>query len=147
LSALIMSLAVAQPAIAHEQAGVAGGLVSGLMHPLSGLDHLIAVVAVGILGAQLGAPGIWGVPVTFPLVMALGGILGILQFPLPVPEMVIALSALMLGAAVAIRLRVPFVAAAMVVAVFAIFHGHAHGVELPSAANPMAYGVGFVVAT
>jgi urease accessory protein len=138
---------MAQPAFAHEQVGVSGGLISGLLHPLSGMDHLIAMVAVGIWGAQLGAPAIWVLPITFPLVMAFGGVLGILQIPLPMPEVVIALSALVLGAAVAARVRVPFAAAAVVVGVFAIFHGHAHGVELPSAANPMAYGVGFVVAT
>jgi urease accessory protein len=85
--------------------------------------------------------------VTFPLVMAFGGVAGVLRVPLPMPEMAIALSALVLGAAVAVRARVPFTAAAMVVGVFAIFHGHAHGVELPHAANPLAYGAGFVVAT
>ncbi|NEM23993.1 Ni/Fe hydrogenase, partial [Escherichia coli] len=83
----------------------------------------------------------------FPLVMALGAVVGILKIGLPVPELVIALSALVLGLAVALRVRAPFVLAAAVVAVFAIFHGHAHGAELPSAANPLAYGCGFVVAT
>ena len=140
-------LAAAQPAFAHEQTGVGGGLVSGLLHPLTGMDHLIAMVAVGIWGAQLGAPAIWVLPITFPLVMAFGGVLGVLKIPLPMPEMVIALSALVLGAAVALRLRLPFAAAAVVVAVFAVFHGHAHGAELPGSANPLAYGVGFVVAT
>jgi urease accessory protein len=86
-------------------------------------------------------------PITFPVVMAFGGVLGVLRIALPVPEAVIALSALVLGAAVAMRLRLPFAAAAVVVAVFAVFHGHAHGAELPSSANPLAYGVGFVVAT
>jgi urease accessory protein len=136
-----------QPAFAHEQAGVGGGLVSGLLHPLTGMDHLIAMVAVGIWGAQLGAPAIWVLPITFPLVMALGGVMGVLHIPLPMPEVAIALSALVLGVAVALRLRLPFVAAAVVVAVFAVFHGHAHGAELPGSANPLAYGVGFVVAT
>lgn len=147
LVAAIACLALAQPAFAHEQSGVGGGLVSGLLHPLTGMDHLIAMVAVGIWGAQLGAPAIWVLPITFPLVMALGGVLGVLRIPLPMPEMVIALSALVLGAAVAMRLRLPFVAAAAIVAVFAVFHGHAHGAELPGSANPLAYGVGFVVAT
>ena len=139
--------ALGQPAFAHEQAGVGGGLVSGLLHPLTGMDHLIAMVAVGIWGAQLGVPAIWVLPITFPLVMALGGVMGVLHIPLPMPEVVIALSALVLGVAVAMRLRLPFAAAAAVVAVFAIFHGHAHGAELPGSANPLAYGVGFVVAT
>jgi len=136
-----------QPAFAHDQAGVAGGLVSGLLHPATGIDHLIAMVAVGIWGAQLGAPAIWVLPITFPLVMAVGGVLGVLRVPLPMPEVVIAISALILGVAVASRLRLPFPAAAAIVAVFAIFHGHAHGAELPGSANPLAYGVGFVTAT
>jgi urease accessory protein len=105
------------------------------------------MVAVGIWGAQLGAPAIWLLPVTFPLVMAFGGVAGVLHIPLPLPEVAIALSALVLGAAVAMRARVPFAAAAVVVGVFAVFHGHAHGVELPGAANPVAYGAGFVIAT
>ncbi len=140
-------LAFAQPALAHEQAGVAGGLASGMLHPLTGVDHVIAMVAVGIWGAQLGAPEIWLLPVTFPLVMAFGGVIGVQRIPLPMPETVIALSAIVLGAAVAVRARVPFVAAVAVVAAFAIFHGHAHGVELPGAASPLAYGAGFVIAT
>jgi urease accessory protein len=147
LPVAIAGLVIAQPAFAHEQAGVGGGLLSGLLHPLTGMDHMIAMVAVGIWGAQLGAPAIWVLPITFPLVMAFGGVLGVVRIPLPMPEVGIALSALILGAAVATRLRLPFAAAAVVVAVFAVFHGHAHGVELPSSANPLAYGVGFVVAT
>ena len=142
-----LSCVVTSPAFAHEQAGVAGVLLSGLLHPLTGIDHLIAMVAVGLWGAQLGAPAIWLLPITFPLVMAFGGILGVLRIPLPMPETVIALSAIALGAAVAMRLRLPFAAAAVVVGVFAIFHGHAHGAELPGSANPLAYGVGFVTAT
>lgn len=146
-TALAAFLLAANPVTAHEQVGVAGGLASGFLHPLTGMDHLVAMVAVGIWGAQLGAPAIWVLPITFPLVMALGGVLGVLHVPLPMPEVAIALSALVLGAAVAARLRVPFAVAAVIVGVFAIFHGHAHGVELPTAANPLAYGVGFVVAT
>jgi len=141
------TLLLTNPALAHEQADVGGGLAAGLLHPLTGADHLIAMVAVGIWGAQLGAPAIWVLPITFPLVMALGGVLGILHVPLPMPEMVIALSALVLGGAVALRLKLPFIAAAAIVAVFAVFHGHAHGAELPRSANPLAYGMGFVVAT
>ncbi|MDB5649930.1 MAG: putative Hydrogenase/Urease accessory protein HupE/UreJ protein [Hyphomicrobiales bacterium] len=144
--ALAFSL-LASPAFAHEQAGVAGGLLSGILHPLTGFDHLVAMVAVGIWGAQLGGAAIWVLPITFPLVMALGGVLGIIGVPLPIPEIVIALSALVLGGAVAAQLRVPFWAAAFVVAIFAVFHGHAHGIELPTAANPLAYGAGFVMAT
>jgi urease accessory protein len=147
LPLVIAGLALPQAAFAHEQVGVGGGLVSGFLHPLTGIDHLIAMVAVGIWGAQLGAPAIWVLPITFPLVMAIGGVLGILHIPLPMPEIMIALSALILGAAVAGRVRLPFAAAAAVVAVFAIFHGYAHGAELPKSADPLAYGVGFVVST
>lgn len=135
------------PALAHAEAGVPGGLLSGFLHPVTGLDHLVAMVAVGLWGAQLGKPGIWVLPVTFPAVMALGGVLGVLGVPLPATEAVIALSALVLGAAVALSLRAPFPAAAAVVGVFAVFHGHAHGQEIPAASNALAYGVGFVVAT
>jgi urease accessory protein len=143
----IAGLVLPQAALAHEQVGVGGGLVSGFLHPLTGMDHLIAMVAVGIWGAQLGTPAIWVLPITFPLVMAIGGVLGILHVPLPMPEVMIALSALVLGAAVAVRMRLPFAAAAAIVAVFAIFHGYAHGAELPKSADPLAYGVGFVVST
>lgn len=147
LTAALLSALTASPGLAHEQTGVGGGLASGLLHPLTGLDHLVAMVAVGIWGAQLGGVAVWVLPIVFPMVMAFGAVLGILKIGLPVPELVIALSGLILGLAVAMRIRVPFVAAAAIVAVFAIFHGHAHGVELPSAANPLAYGCGFVVAT
>ncbi|MGJ4892900.1 HupE/UreJ family protein [Bradyrhizobium sp. HKCCYLRH3099] len=147
LTAALLLALTASPGLAHEQTGVGGGLASGLLHPLTGLDHLVAMVAVGIWGAQLGGVAVWVLPIVFPMVMAFGAVLGILKIGLPVPELVIALSGLILGLAVAMRIRVPFVAAAAIVAVFAIFHGHAHGVELPSAANPLAYGCGFVVAT
>lgn len=147
LGVALLSVLTASPGLAHEQAGVGGGLASGLLHPLTGLDHLVAMVAVGIWGAQLGGVAIWVLPIVFPLVMAFGAVLGILKIGLPVPELIIALSALVLGLAVAMRIRVPFTVAAVIVAIFAIFHGHAHGVELPTAANPLAYGCGFVVAT
>ncbi len=140
-------LLVSGPAAAHTEVGVPGGLLSGFLHPLTGLDHLVAMVAVGLWGAQLGKPGIWVLPICFPTVMALGGVLGILGIPLPATEIVIALSALVLGFAVAMALRVPFWAAAVVVAAFAVFHGYAHGAEMPGASNALAYGVGFVVAT
>jgi urease accessory protein len=135
------------PAAAHTEAGVPGGLVSGFLHPLNGWDHLIAMVAVGLWGAQLGRPGIWVLPICFPAVMAIGGVTGVLSVPLPATELVIALSALVLGLAVATALRVPFWAAVAVVSVFAVFHGYAHGREMPGASNALAYGVGFVCAT
>ncbi|CAH2601851.1 Protein HupE [Rhodovastum atsumiense] len=145
--AVVAMTLLAFPAAAHEQIGVAGGLSSGLLHPLTGLDHLVAMVAVGIWGAQLGNPAIWVLPITFPLVMAVGGVLGVLGVPLPLTEVVVAASGIALGGAVALSLRTPLWLAGLVVGAFAIFHGHAHGMELPHAANPFAYGLGFVVAT
>lgn len=134
-------------ALAHAEVGVAGGLTSGLLHPLFGLDHLLAMVAVGLWGAQLGKPAIYLLPITFPVVMAVGGLLGVAGMPLPFIEVGIALSALALGAMVAANLRPPIWTAALVVGLFAIFHGHAHGTEMPEAANPLAYGIGFVIST
>ena len=134
-------------ALAHEQTGMVGGLASGLLHPLTGLDHLVAMVAVGLWGAELGLPALWLLPVVFPLIMALGGVAGILGLPLPATEVVVAFSGVVLGAAIVFAWRPPLWLATLVVAVFAVFHGHAHGVELPKAANPMGYGIGFVVAT
>jgi urease accessory protein len=132
---------------AHVGIGVAGGFSSGFMHPIFGWDHIVAMVAVGLWGAFLGAPAIWILPVVFPLVMAIGGSLGVLGVPLPAVEIGIALSAIVLGAMVAFAARPPIWLAACVVGVFAIFHGYAHGMELPKAANPLAYSLGFVIAT
>lgn len=121
--------------------------MSGFLHPLTGLDHIVAMVAVGLWGAYLGAPAMWLLPVVFPVVMALGGAMGVLGVPLPGVEACIALSGIMLGLAVAFKARPPVWIAAIIVGFFAIFHGHAHGTELPNAANAMTYAVGFVVAT
>jgi urease accessory protein len=134
-------------AMAHEATGVAGGFASGLLHPLAGPDHLVAMVAVGLWGAFLGRPALWLLPVVFPLVMAAGGAAGVLGLPLPAVEVGIALSAIALGAAVACGWRAPLALAAAIVAAFAVFHGHAHGTELPQAADPLAYSLGFVVST
>jgi urease accessory protein len=134
-------------ALAHTGEGVAGGFLSGFTHPIFGFDHVVAMVAVGLWGAFLGQPAIWLLPVVFPVVMAFGGLSGVLGVPLPGVEMGIALSAVALGAMVALALRPPLWVAAVLVGAFAIFHGHAHGTELPEAANPLAYGVGFVIAT
>ena len=140
-------LLVAGPAMAHSEVGVAGGLISGFLHPIFGLDHLVAMVAVGLWGAQLQSPAIWLLPITFPIAMAVGGLLGVAGVPIPSIEVGIAISALVLGIMVLLSARPPLWVAALLVGFFAIFHGHAHGTELPEAANPLAYGVGFVVST
>lgn len=134
-------------ASAHESGGIAGGFSSGFMHPVLGWDHVIAMVAVGLWGAFLGSPAIWVLPVVFPLVMAFGGALGVIGIPVPAVETGIAVSAIVLGAMVAFAVRPPIWVAAVIVGAFAIFHGHAHGTELPGAANPLAYSLGFVIAT
>lgn len=141
-----MSLPVTA-AQAHAIGANAGGFFSGLEHPIFGLDHLLAMFAVGLWGAQIGGRSLWELPVAFPLIMSLGGALGIAGVPLPHVEILIALSMIVLGLAVAAAWRpAPWLSIA-VVGAFALFHGHAHGVELPSSANPLAYAAGFVVAT
>jgi urease accessory protein len=144
---LVLGAMMANVAMAHNPSGVAGGFVSGFLHPLTGWDHIMAMVAVGIWGAQLGGAAIWLLPVAFPLVMAIGGAMGVIGVPLGGVEAGIAASALLLGFVIATRARPPLWVAAFLVSAFAICHGYAHGVELPHAADPMAYGVGFVLAT
>lgn len=134
-------------ALAHEDHGTADGLLSGFLHPFGGLDHMVAMVAVGLWGAFLGAPALWLLPVVFPLVMAMGGAMGVMGLPLPMVELGIAASALVLGLAVLLAARPPLWLAAVVVGAFAIFHGHAHGTELPGATSPLSYSLGFVLAT
>jgi len=134
-------------ASAHQEKGTVWGFTSGFLHPLTGLDHITAMVAVGLWGAFLGAPAMWVLPVVFPLVMAFGGALGVLGVPIPGVETGIALSSLILGICVAFAVRPPLWVAALIVGTFAIFHGHAHGAEMPHAANAMTYAIGFVIAT
>lgn len=134
-------------ALAHSEVAVGAGLVNGLLHPILGFDHLVAMVAVGLWGAQLRAPLIWALPIAFPMMMAVGGVLGVIGVDLPAVEVGIAVSALMLGLLISFAVRAPIWAAVAIVSVFAIFHGHAHGTELPHAATPIAYGLGFVIST
>ena len=143
----MLFLLAAMPALAHVQEGQAAGFFTGLRHPVSGLDHVLAMVAVGLWGAQLGAPAIWLLPVTFPLVMAFGGFLGLLGIPLPGVEVGIAASAILLGTMIAKEARPPLGLAAAMVAFFAVFHGHAHGAELPAGQSGLTYSIGFVIAT
>jgi urease accessory protein len=147
---IIVVVCLLAPAAAWTHVGqgdISGGFAAGFLHPILGFDHVVAMVAVGMWGAQLGQPAIWVLPVTFPLVMAFGGVLGGLGVPIPGIEIGIAVSAIALGLMVAFAARPPLAIAAILVAVFAIFHGHAHGAELPESANAISYSVGFVVAT
>ena len=143
----IALVSTASTALAHSESGIAIDFAGGFAHPITGFDHLVAMVAVGLWGAFLGMPAIWILPVVFPLVMAFGGALGVLGMPLPGVETGIALSAIALGAMVALAAKPPIWVAAVLVGAFAIFHGHAHGTELPVGADAVAYSMGFVVAT
>lgn len=132
---------------AHTEGGLAGGFISGFTHPILGWDHVVAMVAVGMWGAFLGPPAMWLLPVVFPLVMAFGAALGIMGIPIPAVETGIAASAVVLGLLILFAAKLPLWAANVIVAVFAVFHGYAHGVELPEATNSFAYAAGFVFAT
>jgi len=150
LGVLLVALAVLEgrPALAHIIDGsAAGGFLGGFSHPLFGLDHVVAMVAVGLWGAFLGPPAIWLLPIAFPLVMAFGGAIAILGVPVPGVEIGIALSAIVLGGMIALAARPPLMGAALIVAAFAIFHGHAHGAELPPGTDAVSFSVGFVMAT
>jgi urease accessory protein len=143
---VILLILIATPALAHIGEG-AGGFLAGLSHPVFGPDHVVAMMAVGLWGAFLGTPAIWMLPVVFPLVMAFGGVLGILGVPLAATETGIAASGIVLGLMVALAARPPLWIAAVLVGAFAIFHGYAHGKELPDGTNAVAFSTGFVIAT
>jgi len=144
VTTLLLSAGAAE---AHVDSGGAYGVAAGFLHPITGLDHVVAMIAVGLWGAQLGKPAIWLLPITFPLVMAFGGFLGLLGVPMPGVEIGIALSGVLLGAAVLTETRPPLFAAAILIGVFAIFHGYAHGAELPLGENALFFSLGFVIAT
>ncbi|WP_035601560.1 HupE/UreJ family protein [Haloferula sp. BvORR071] len=141
---LLLSCSIAS---AHTESGGAGGFSSGFLHPLTGLDHVAAMVAVGLWGAFLGSRATWLLPVIFPMVMAVGGALGVAGVHIPGVETGIALSAIALGLMVAFSVRPPLWVAGVLVGIFAIFHGHAHGTELPESANALAFAIGFVIST
>jgi urease accessory protein len=145
--ALAITLLAPSSTLAHTVGNTSAGFIAGFLHPPSGLDHLLAMVSVGIWGAQLGAPAIWLLPIAFPMIMAVGGALGVIGVPLPEGELLVALSVIVLGLLIATTCRLPISAALAIVGVFAIAHGHAHGVELPLFADALAFTVGFVVAT
>ncbi len=141
---MVLTMSVAD---AHIPTGLPGGFGSGFRHPFAGLDHLLAMVAVGVWGAVLGPPLLYALPIVFPLMMVGGAALGMLGVPMPSVEIGVAVSVLVLGACIAFSVRAPVWAASVIVATFAVFHGYAHGQELPSAADPLGYSAGFVLAT
>jgi urease accessory protein len=145
IAALFMVIAtVAQ---AHTGVGDTNGFVHGFAHPVSGIDHVLAMVAVGLFAAQLSGRALWLVPLAFVSMMALGGAFGIAGINPPFVEIGIGLSIVILGLAVAARWHMPTVAAMGLVGFFAVFHGHAHGAEMPETASGLSYGLGFMLAT
>jgi urease accessory protein len=147
VAAWLIALLVPQPVSAHIIAGAQGGFGSGFAHPLTGTDHFLAMFAVGLWGAQMGGRPVWTLPVTFPLIMVFGGILGMISIPLGGIEIGIAISILALGLAIAFAWRPAEWISLILIAFFALCHGYAHGVELPLSADPADYAVGFVLAT
>jgi urease accessory protein len=134
-------------AYAHVGVGPTSGWFAGLVHPITGLDHLAAMIGVGLWAAQRGGRALWLVPLTFVLVMSLGGLLGMAGLALPLVEPGIVASVLVLGVLIAAAVRLPLVASVLVVGLFALFHGHAHGAEMPDTVAGVAYGLGFIVTT
>ncbi|MCO5063517.1 MAG: HupE/UreJ family protein [Rhizobiaceae bacterium] len=134
-------------AFAHVGVGDVHGFVHGFWHPLSGADHLLAMIAVGMFAASLGGRALWLVPAAFVAMMAIGGMVGIAGIPLPFVEIGIGASVVVLGLAVALNWSLSILAAMTLVGFFAVFHGHAHGTEMPVAASGLTYGLGFILAT
>jgi len=130
---------------AHAGHGSAGGFIHGLQHPISGLDHILAMLAVGVWAAMLGRRAVWAIPTTFVLAMGLGGAIGMTGYAFPAIEPGIAVSVMMLGLLIAAVAKVPIWVAAVLVSAFAIFHGVAHGSEMPFATSGVAYGAGFLI--
>ena len=145
--AILSAVLVPTAALAHTGVGDTSGFMHGFMHPLGGLDHQLAMILVGIFAYQLGGRAMWLVPLTFVAVMAFGGFLGIAGIPVPFIEAGIALSVIVLGAIVAFGVKIPVAVAMGIVGLFAIFHGHAHGSEMPLDASGVEYGLGFMLAT
>jgi urease accessory protein len=142
-------LALLVPALAHAHIGVGqiAGFAHGFEHPLGGIDHVLAMVAVGLWAAQRGERTLWLIPAAFVLAMTFGGALGSTGIVVPFVEQGIVLSVLLLGVFIAAAVRLPMLASALIVGVFALFHGHAHGAEMPANASGLAYGAGFLLAT
>lgn len=147
LGFIAASLLLPTFAYAHAGAGEANGFMYGFMHPASGLDHVCAMLAVGLWAAQAGGRSVWQVPLTFVGVMALGGALPALGIGLPFVEQGIVLSVLLLGVLIAASVRLPLWLGSSMVGLFALWHGHAHGAEMPEPASGTGYALGFMLAT
>ena len=146
-----VAAAVLSPSAALAHVGVGAsttsGLVSGFAHPLTGLDHLAAMVAVGLWAAQRGGRALWAVPMSFVSVMAFGGLLGTAGLSMPFVAPAIVASVLVLGVLVAAAVRLPVLASSLLVGLCALFHGHAHGADMPVTVAGLSYGAGVLLAT
>jgi urease accessory protein len=147
LFGLLAYVTILPVAEAHTFGSQGAGLMAGLTHPFVGLDHLLAMFAVGIWAGQLGGRAVWLIPLTFVSVMAVAATLASFGLLLPLMEPAIACSVLVLGLLIAGSVRLPTSVGVLLVSLFAVFHGYAHGLELPQAASPILYGAGFVLAT
>jgi len=148
LSSLVLAtLLMLNPALAHTGIGETTGFVHGFSHPVGGIDHVLAMVAVGLFAALRGGAALWLVPAAFVTMMTVGGVLGMAGVGMPLVEIGIGLSVVVFGVAVALPRNVPLAAAMALVAFFAVFHGHAHGAEMPDTVSGFEYGIGFVLAT
>lgn len=145
-STAVLGLLISSSAAAHHL-NDSGAMLAGIAHPFLGLDHVLAMLAVGLWAAQIGGRALWAVPVSFVTMMGGGGLLAVAGIALPAVEAGIAASVLVLGLFVTFAVRLPLVAGAALTGAFALFHGHSHGAELPAMASPLAYAVGFLVAT
>jgi urease accessory protein len=144
---LIAFAALPGVAQAHIGLGSTTGFVDGVVHPLSGLDHICAMLGIGLWAAQRGGRSIWVLPLAFVLVMTVGGLLGMAHVFIPLIEPGIVASVLVIGLLVATAIRLPLIGSTCLVALFALFHGHAHGTEMPVAAAGAWYGIGFLSST
>ena len=146
-AAVLVLLGATAPALAHPGHGDVHGFIHGFAHPIGGLDHVLAMVAVGLFAAHLGGRALWVVPAAFVTLMAVGGALGMNGVGLPYVETGIALSVVVFGLMLATSVALPVGLAAGLVGFFAIFHGQAHGAELPVGASGLAFAAGFMIAT
>ncbi len=146
-SSIALTLLIPSVASAHTGVGDTGGLLHGLAHPMSGLDHILAMVAVGLWAAQIGGRGLWLMPIAFMVAMAGSSIWGHFGLPLPGVEQGILASDFVLGALILVAARLPLAISMGIVGVLAVFHGYAHGAEMPATASGLTYGAGFVTST
>ena len=145
--ATLLLFSISSSLFAHTGIQTGGSFTVGLSHPVLGFDHLLAMLSVGILSLQIGGRAVWGIPLTFVIFMLMGGLLGIFNIPFFSVELGIALSVILLGTLIAVEKTIPLFIPSLFMAFFALFHGHAHGTEMPYLSSPFFYSLGFVLGT